>query len=105
MAQNLIPFIARKPNLVTDPDLQNYLDRHLIPGWRQFLISVAIKADTGDAEAAKLSAAMRAWVATLCRRRNIKNRKAKIAAAGVNVISMAKFRAAGAPVAKSSQAV
>ncbi|PNG27910.1 hypothetical protein CR492_03205 [Methylocella silvestris] len=97
MAQNLIPFIARKPNLATDPDLQNYLDHHLIRGWRQSLVSIGIKAENGDGDAAKVAIAMAAWVAALCRRQKRESRRAALVGAGGAVISLAKFRAARGP--------
>ncbi|ACK52062.1 hypothetical protein Msil_3153 [Methylocella silvestris BL2] len=105
MAQDLIQFIARKPNLAIDPDLQSYLDDHLIPGWRQALVSIGIKAENGDADAAKVASAMTAWVAALCRKRNRKSRRAKLVGAGLNVISMAKFQAARVLVSERSHAV
>ncbi|PNG24458.1 hypothetical protein [Methylocella silvestris] len=105
MTQDLIPFIARKANLVIDPDLENYLDAHLIRGWRQSLFSIGVKAKNGDAEAGKVAGAMTAWVAALCRKRNRRNRKAKSVGAGVNVISLAAFRAAQVPPSEGSHAV
>ncbi len=105
MAQNLIPFIARKPILAIDPDLQNYLDDHLIRGWRQCLVGIGIKAENGDAEAAKVANAMTAWIAALCRKRNRNRRKAKLVGAGANVISMAKFQSARVLVSERSHAV
>jgi hypothetical protein len=105
MAQDLIPFTPRKPNLAIDPDLENYLNHHLIRGWRQSLISVGIKAENGDAEAAKVAGAMTAWVATLCRKRNKKSRRAASVGVGLNVISMAKFRASRVPMGETHHAV
>jgi hypothetical protein len=50
-----------------DRGLEQYLDDHLICGWRQSLVSIGIKAENGDLEAGKVADAFEDWVFTLCR--------------------------------------
>jgi len=70
-----------------DRGLEQYLDDHLICGWRQSLVSIGIKAENGDLEAGKVADAFEDWVFTLCRRRKDETRKS----VRVNVISLAEF--------------
>ena len=70
-----------------DPGLEQYLDDHLICGWRQSLVSIGIKAENGDTEAGKVADAFENWVFALCRRRKNEARKS----VRLNVISLAEF--------------
>jgi hypothetical protein len=80
--------MARDPiSSIGDPGLEQYLDDHLIWGWRQSLVSIGIKAENGDPEARRVADAFEDWVFTLCRRR--KNETCK--AVRLNVISLAEF--------------
>lgn len=70
-----------------DPGFEQYLDDHLIWGWRQSLVSIGIKAENGGPEAGKVADAFENWVFTLCRRRKHEARKS----VRLNVISLAEF--------------
>jgi hypothetical protein len=70
-----------------DRGLEQYLDDHLICGWRQSLVSIGIKAENGDLEAGRVADAFEDWVFTLCRRRKVETRRS----VRLNVISLAEF--------------
>jgi hypothetical protein len=76
-----------------DPGLEQYLDDHLIRGWRQSLVSIGIKAENGDTGAGKVADAFEEWVFALCGNRENENPKS----ARRNVISMAEFTDHKAP--------
>jgi hypothetical protein len=58
-----------------DPGLEQYLDDHLIWGWRQCLGSIGIKAENGDLDTEKVAEAFKEWVFALCRNRKNETRK------------------------------
>ena len=88
MTQDPIPLIGQTlEQSRADPGLEQYLDDHLIWGWRESLVSIGIKAENGDLQAGKVAEAFEEWVFTLCRNRKNETRKS----APPNVIAMAEF--------------
>jgi hypothetical protein len=67
--------------------IEQYLDDHLILGWRQSLVNIGIKAEDGDPEAKKVADAFEEWVFTLCRRRKNESHSS----VRLNVISLAQL--------------
>jgi hypothetical protein len=84
MVQDMIPVVEQSRE---GSGLEHYLDDHLIWGWREALVGIGIKAEDGDAGAAKVAEAFEEWVFSLCRNRSDEIRKS----ARLNVISMAEF--------------
>jgi hypothetical protein len=88
MVQDPVPLIGRTlAEATADGGLEQYLDDHLIRGWRESLVTIGIKAENGDAEARKFAEAFGDWVFALCRDRTNQNRKSALR----KVVSMTEF--------------